>query len=112
MRKFILYRDTDVTGVSGTGIVAEGVVFSNGKTVVQWVVGEHQSTVVWDAFDDVEAIHGHGGATRVVDKDVLDYLSFSEWLDSQGLIVSDQTPDADTRTHEDLANEFIAEHDK
>lgn len=34
-------------------------------------------------------------------------LAFSEWLDGQGLIVSDQTPDADTRTHDQLAAEFI-----
>lgn len=65
-RRFHLERDTDVSGVSGTGIVAEGVVFSDGVTVVRWVVGEHQSTVVWPSLEAVEAIHGHHGATRVV----------------------------------------------
>jgi hypothetical protein len=35
--------------------------------------------------------------------------AFSEWLDSQGLIVSDQTPDGDTRTHDQLAADFIAD---
>lgn len=34
-------------------------------------------------------------------------LAFSEWLDSVGLIASDQTPDADTRTHDSLARDFI-----
>lgn len=34
-------------------------------------------------------------------------LAFSEWLDSQGLIVSDQTPGEDTRTHDELATEFM-----
>lgn len=65
-RRFHLERDTDVTGISGTGVVAEGIVFSNGKTVIAWVVGEHQSTVVWDGIESVDAIHGHGGATRIV----------------------------------------------
>ncbi|GAA4123193.1 hypothetical protein GCM10022215_29600 [Nocardioides fonticola] len=66
MRTFELHRDTDVSGISGTGVVAEGVEFSDGTAVVRWVVGEHQSTVVWPSLASVEAIHGHGGATRVV----------------------------------------------
>lgn len=66
MRTFVLQRDKDVTGISGTGIVAEGVEFSNGKVAIQWVVGDHQSTVVWDDIESVEAIHGHGGATVLV----------------------------------------------
>jgi len=66
MKTFVLFREEDVTGISGTGVVAEGVEFSNGKVVIQWVVGEHQSTVVWDDIESVEAIHGHGGATKIV----------------------------------------------
>jgi hypothetical protein len=70
MRLFELHRDHDVSGVSGTGVVAEGVEFSDGTCVVRWVT-ERGSTVVWRSIDDVEAIHGHGGATRVV------------WIDSE-----------------------------
>lgn len=66
MRRFQLHRDSDVTGVSGTGIVAEGVEFSNGRAVIHWVVGEHRSTVIWEDIASVEAIHGHNGATRLV----------------------------------------------
>lgn len=69
MRSFELVRYEDVTGISGTGVVAEGVEFSNGKVAIQWVVGEYQSTVVWDNITGVEKIHGHGGATRLVFKD-------------------------------------------
>lgn len=64
MRRFKLHRDRDVSGVSGTGIVAEGVVFSDGTCVVRWG-GARRSTVVWNSIDDVQAIHGHGGATYV-----------------------------------------------
>lgn len=64
MRLFQLVRDVDVTGVSGTGTVADGVVFPDGTTVLRWR-GDRQSTVVWPSIADVEAIHGHGGATRV-----------------------------------------------
>lgn len=66
MRTFELVRDVDVSGISGTGTVAEGVEFSDGRVAVRWIVGEHQSTVTWDGIDAVEAIHGHGGATRIV----------------------------------------------
>jgi hypothetical protein len=46
VRTFEFHRDADVTGVSGTGIVADGVAFDDGVTVVRWR-GERRSTVVW-----------------------------------------------------------------
>jgi hypothetical protein len=64
VRRFRLARDVDVSGVSGVGIVADGVVFPDGVSVIRWR-GERQSTVVWPSVEDVEAIHGHNGATRI-----------------------------------------------
>lgn len=66
MRMFVLQRDEDVSGVSDTGVVAEGVEFDDGTVVVRWIVGEHRSTVIWPSIAAVEAIHGHNGATRIV----------------------------------------------
>jgi hypothetical protein len=66
MRTFHLQRLEDATGVSGVGEVAEGAVFSDGHVALRWVVGPHRSTVAYDNIGDVEAIHGHGGRTRVV----------------------------------------------
>lgn len=66
MRTFQLYRDVDETGISGTGMVAEGVQFADGPVVIRWQVGDHRSTVCWNSVADVEAIHGHGGKTRIV----------------------------------------------
>jgi hypothetical protein len=37
MRRFQLHRDHDVTGVSGTGLVAEGAAFYGGATRIVWV---------------------------------------------------------------------------
>lgn len=65
MHTFELHRDVDVSGVSGTGIVADGAVFPDGVTVIRWR-GDRSSTVVWPRLEDAEAIHGHGGATRIV----------------------------------------------
>lgn len=64
---FVLRRDHDVTGVSGTGIVADGVLFpaaGKSKAVVRWR-GERGSTVVWDNLGHVKEIHGHDGATVI-----------------------------------------------
>lgn len=65
-RTFELVRDVDETGVSGTGVVAQGVEFADdGTCVLHWCVGVG-STAVYDCMDDVVLIHGHGGKTRVV----------------------------------------------
>lgn len=65
MRRFELHRDVDATGISGTGVVAQGVVFDDGHCAMRWLPGV-TSTVIYDCLADVEAIHGHGGMTRVV----------------------------------------------
>lgn len=65
MRTFTLRRDVDVSGVSGTGTVADGVVFPDGTTVMRWR-GENASTVVWPNVEMAEKIHGHGGSSRIV----------------------------------------------
>lgn len=66
MRTFILERNEDPTGVSGTGVVAEGVEFEDGTVALRWCVGEHRSTVIWSSMKSVEAIHGHDGRTEIV----------------------------------------------
>lgn len=64
MRRFLLIRHHDPSGVSGTGVVARGVQFEDGQTVIRWY-GVHPSTAIWDSLDDAMAIHGHDGATHV-----------------------------------------------
>lgn len=65
-RRFVLRRHTDVTGVSGEGSVADGVLWPDGTASVRWR-GEHPSSVFWDRGRvSVELIHGHGNATEVV----------------------------------------------
>lgn len=82
MRRFVLYRTTDVSGVSGTGIVAEGIQFNDGVVALRWR-GLRASTVVYDCVEDAEAIHGHNGATQVAwidTEDVtIDHRLVREW---------------------------------
>jgi hypothetical protein len=68
MRRFVLIRHEDETGVSGTGLVCEGVEFTDGSVAMNWVVGEHRSIVIWPkdmGMTAVDAIHGHNGRTTV-----------------------------------------------
>lgn len=64
MRRFELDRKMDVTGVSGEGIVAEGVEFSDGTVAIRWK-SDYPSTVIWASLEDAKRIHGHGSLTVV-----------------------------------------------
>jgi hypothetical protein len=73
---FKLVRDVDLTGLSGTGEVAEGVEFSDGTVAVRWAElpedsenykrGVRATTVLFQNIKAVLALHGHNGATRLV----------------------------------------------
>ncbi|WP_063755337.1 hypothetical protein [Streptomyces sp. NRRL S-337] len=64
-RLFALHRDRDISGVSGTAIVADGVCWPDGTVSIRWR-GARPSTVSWNSVADAEHVHGHGGATRIV----------------------------------------------
>jgi hypothetical protein len=64
MRLFWLNRKRDESGVSGTGIIAQGVVFSDGTVVLRWLKG-HKSTAIFENLQQLVAIHGHQHATLV-----------------------------------------------
>lgn len=59
-----LVRGQDVSGVSGTGVVANVVQCGNGDWVVAWL-GEYPSTTVWHSLEAIFAVHGHDGATVI-----------------------------------------------
>ena len=64
MKRFRLFRKDDVSGVSGIGFVAEGILFSNGKAVMCWTT-KYSTIVVFDSIADVISIHGHNGSTEI-----------------------------------------------
>ena len=65
VRFFQLHRDRDLTGFSGTGVVADGVVWPDGTVSMRWR-GDVRTTVEAARIEDIQTIHGHDGATRVV----------------------------------------------
>ena len=64
-RRFVLRRDEDVNGNSGTGIVAEGTQYTNGMVTITWKT-EHRGVEVWDTLHSPKQLHGHAGKTKVV----------------------------------------------
>lgn len=70
MRRFVLIRHSDVTGISGTGIVAHAVEFTDGTCAVHWV-GDFPCVQIWPSMaggngvNGVRVIHGHSGRTVV-----------------------------------------------
>lgn len=65
MRRFQLQRNEDVSGMSGVGVVAEGVEFSDGRVSMTWL-STHTSMVIYQNIKEVNTIHGHEGRTTVV----------------------------------------------
>jgi hypothetical protein len=62
MRIFWLNRKEDLSGVSGDGIVAEGVEFSDGVVALRWKEG-YKSVAIFPNITELMRIHGHHGAT-------------------------------------------------
>ena len=63
-KRFVVIRTKDLSGVSGIGYVAEGIVFHDGQTVVSWF-GKHHVFEVPRDLDTWLKVHGHGGTTTI-----------------------------------------------
>lgn len=88
MRRFLLNRAHDNNGISGTGIVAEGLEFTSGKCVLCWY-GRIGSITVFDSLGDLLFVHGHGLDTVI------------EWIDSEHTHGRDRRkPPADEKTRQ------------
>lgn len=71
-RRFELVRSEDPTGVSGVGVIADGVMFGDGVVVLRWRPlhdGHQSSTAIWPGVEDMLKVHGHDGKTEI------------EWID-------------------------------
>lgn len=64
MKTFVLKRLVDVSGVSGTGVVAEGICYNDGHVNMHWL-GKIHSSEDFENIEDLLTIHGHEGKTVV-----------------------------------------------
>jgi hypothetical protein len=58
----------DETGVSGTGVVAEGCAYTDGSVAIRWMSAV-PSWNLYSSVADMEKITGHNGKTKVIWKD-------------------------------------------
>ena len=65
VKPFYLLRHDDQSGISGTGIVAIGCQFPNGRIVMQWC-SYRTSLEICDSLDNLIEIHGHNGKSEIV----------------------------------------------
>lgn len=70
-RRFQMVRRDDVSGMSGTGIVAEGIEWRDGRCAYRWLTSPG-TTQIASQVEDIRHIHGHNGKTTI------------RWLDDQG----------------------------
>ena len=66
-QRFFMNRLSDVTGVSGTGRVVNGVILPSGKVVLEWK-HPHQTIGIYDNFQQFIIIHveSHPDANEVI----------------------------------------------
>jgi hypothetical protein len=64
VQDFILVRDKDITGRSGTGIVAEGVVFTDGFAILKWL-REPYALGIYETVEALISVRGHEGNTHI-----------------------------------------------
>ena len=65
IKPFYLLRKEDVSGISGTGIVAFGAVLPSGKVVMEWAT-YHRTLTIFENIEDVIKFHGHDSRTEVI----------------------------------------------
>jgi hypothetical protein len=63
--EFSLIRNEDISGISGTGRVAQGFVFEDGTAALRWLTKD-RSMCFYGSIEELERIHGHNGSTQVV----------------------------------------------
>jgi len=58
IRTFTVYRDDDQTGVSGTGVVIEGVKLATGQAIIHWLYPTPRGGIaIFDSMDDFIKVH-------------------------------------------------------
>lgn len=65
MRRFLLNRKIDDSGISGVGLVAEACEYGDKKCVLRWL-GRIDSFEFFNSIEELIEIHGHQGHSQIV----------------------------------------------
>jgi hypothetical protein len=81
IRTFTIYRMSDETGVSGDGIIIEGVVLATGQAIIHWLTPFPRGSIaVFDSLDDFTKIHinPHPGNKTIITFEDGEQIKFGE----------------------------------
>ena len=81
IRTFTIYRTSDETGVSGDGIIIEGVVLATGQAIIHWLTPFPRGSIaVFDSLDDFTKIHinPHPGNKTIITFEDGEQIKFGE----------------------------------
>lgn len=108
---FTLHRSEDPSGISGTGVVAEGWESSSGEWVVLLWLSATPTLGIYRDIREVELLHGHEGKTRIVWDTPTQYTPYEpppttgvippDWEDLLGGATYDDYPDNDAHDPRD-----------
>jgi hypothetical protein len=65
IKRFYLNRKKDISGVSGTGIIAYGAILPSKRVVMEWVT-KHKSIAIYDSIEEIQLLHAHKGKTELI----------------------------------------------
>ena len=58
IRSFTVFRESDETGISGEGVVIEGVKLATGQAIIHWLYPTPRGGIaVFDSMDDFIKVH-------------------------------------------------------
>lgn len=110
----VIRRHEDVHGVSGTGIVAEVIEFSDGSAVARWLGKDAMSNVA-AGVKNITNVHGHGGKMEIewlweqeADADPMEAV-FERKIAEAGGSTAPTGPSGPTAVKEEAAKEAEAE---
>lgn len=75
-RRFVVRRKEDPSGVSGTGVVLDGILWPDGTVSTHWR-GAAWSNVFWPDLATAESKHCYGGHSEIVWVDELPAFLFT-----------------------------------
>jgi hypothetical protein len=84
IRTFTIARQYDRTGVSGVGVVIEGVVLATGQAVIHWLTPAPRGAIaIFDSMDDFIKIHikPHPGNASILTWDDGEQIKYGDEFD-------------------------------
>lgn len=65
IKPIYLYKNIDLSGVSGTGVVAVGAIMPSGRVILEWL-GKYKTETIFSSIEELYHIHAHYGATEII----------------------------------------------